>query len=203
MPTDDPIAAHHERMNALALEAWQRATELPGSYMVDTSQMIQSKYLAKGDVFTPLVLTIRGLSLESFGGGGRGGGDDQRWVLYFNEHPKGLKLNNTNIRLLEAGFGSNADAWAGQRVQVYNDPTVTMAGQVVGGVRIRCPKRTTAQLIPGAAGQRFDPMTGQPIAPAGARFDPITGAPLTPTALPAGAPAAAGGDPEFDDDVPF
>lgn len=182
--------------------------------MPHISQMIVSKYFSKGDVqAAPLIVTIRGLQLETFGSGPNA---EQRWILYFQEHAKGLKLNNTNLKLLGAGLGENSDGWIGKRIKLWLDPSVQMAGQMVGGVRIQLSRSNqpppAGWPAAGAAQPRFDPMTGQPVAqpaaPAGARFDPMTGRPLGAVDTATGEiqqPAAGGApaDPDFDDDIPF
>lgn len=194
--------------------------------MPNINDMIVSKWISGRDLPTPLILTIRTLTNEKFGS------DEFHWVLWFHEHKKGLKLNNTNMRILAAGFGDQTEGWIGQRLKLWHDPTVQMAGKIVGGVRITLPSvkpATAAQsdfMAGGAApaGARFDPMTGRPIPqPAAApapRFDPMTGKPLAPPA-PARTPetaamqefvdAATGEihpqstavEGEFDDDIPF
>lgn len=164
--------------------------------MPRVSDMIYSKYISKNDVETPIICTIRGVMLDS--GGNRA--EEPRWLMAFHELRKMLRLNNTTLRQLEATLGENSDAWIGARVRLYVDPTVTMAGQVVGGVRMQIGKRAA---VGGAAAPapRFDPQTGQPLqAPQTApvpRFDPMTGQPLT-TAAPS-APATSPGprEPEW------
>lgn len=188
----EDVRAHNERMEALALEKWN--AQVPEDPMPNVSDMIQSKFLSKADVPVPLIATIKGVSLEKFNQQ-RASDKDSAWILWFAELPKGLKLNTTNIRILEAGFGGNSDMWTGKRVKVYVDMSIQMAGQTVGGIRLKCPE---VPAIP--AGARFDPLTGQPLtqaAPAGARFDPMTGLPLS-----APAPAVPV-DAEFNDDIPF
>jgi len=98
-----------------------------------TSDMIKSNYISKAEVKTAgqMILTIVDCTLESVG-------SDQKWVLWFNEHPKGLGLNNTKIRLLEASYGEESSLWNGRRVRLTYDPTVTMAGQVTGGIKLTC-----------------------------------------------------------------
>lgn len=156
--------------------------------MPHVSQMIQSKFLSKADLPQPVVVSIKGVQLENFKDG------DAAWLLFFNELPKALKLNNTTIRTLEAGFGPNTDAWIGKRVRVFVDPTVTMAGQLVGGIRVKTPSIAAVNLTHGAvapsAQPRFDPMTGLPL--------PLTYGQNMPVA-----PAASGVDPDFDDEIPF
>lgn len=138
-----------------------------------TSDMIPSKFLKKSDFDEDQVVTIKGLKLEDVGNEG-----DQRWVLYFSELHKGMVLNVTSIRVLEAAFGDESDFWIGKRVKVYVDPNVSFGGKVVGGLRLMPPKNAKA-----ANGGPH------PNAPVGAELKP------TPRSH----------DPEFDDDkdLPF
>jgi len=123
--------------------------------MPKVSEMIQSKFLRKEDFEEDRVLTIRGLKLEDMPG------DDgtQKWVLYFKEEAKGMALNVTTIRVLEAAFGDDSDMWLGKRVMVYVDPSVSFGGKVVGGLRIRTPRKpkpeATAPAPPPAAADEF------------------------------------------------
>lgn len=103
-----------------------------------TSQMIQSKFLKKEDFPSPEVLTIKHVALEEVGRG------ENRWVLYFREKAKGIVLNATKIKQLEARYGDESDDWTGQRVKVMHDPTVMMGTQVVGGIKFVLPSGSTA-----------------------------------------------------------
>jgi hypothetical protein len=37
-------------------------------------------------------------------------------------------------------LGDDTDDWRGQEVEVYHDPTISYAGQLVGGLRVRPPR---------------------------------------------------------------
>lgn len=104
--------------------------------MPRTSEMLKSKYINKAEVRAAgaMVLTIIGVTLETMG-------TDQKWVLWFQEHPKGLNLNNTKIKLLEASYGEDSDGWNGRKVRLTFDATVQMQGQLVGGIRLECSNR--------------------------------------------------------------
>ncbi len=118
----------HEQATANAAHhLWQEERDMR------TSQMVQSKFLKKEDFPEPAVLTIKGVTLEEVGRG------DERWVLHFNEKTKGIVLNVTKIRQLEAGYGDDTDLWVGRKVKVSHDPTVMMGQQVVGGIKFTLP----------------------------------------------------------------
>ena len=116
-----------------------------GYYMrenhMKTSDMIQSKFLKKEDFETPKVLTIKDCTLEEVG-------DDTRWVLAFKEAAKGLVLNVTKIRQLEAAFGHDTDHWIGNRVKLAHDPNVAYAGKIVGGISLQTPPKGAAPVAP-------------------------------------------------------
>jgi hypothetical protein len=133
------------RLNDEANEAfWQanphaRALLRGPKSMPHISQMFESKWITRADVESPVIATIRACTPETFRGRG-GGGPETRWILWFHEAKKGLRLNSTNIKTLAEGFGEHTEQWIGQRVRLYVDPHVQMAGQTVGGVRIQCPR---------------------------------------------------------------
>lgn len=98
-----------------------------------TSQMIQSKFLKKDDFPQPEVLSIKHCALEEVGRG------ESRWVLYFREKTKGIVLNVTKIKQIEAAYGDDTDNWTGRKVKVLHDPTVMMGAEVVGGIKFVLP----------------------------------------------------------------
>lgn len=215
----ESLADYNQRMTAEATAAWHAKNPSFGAVMPHVSQMITSKYIGTADLAAgPRVVTIRACTLENMARGGST--PDQKWVMWFAEVPKGLRLNNTTLRYLEQYLGPNSEAWSGQRVKLYVDPTVQFGGQMVGGVRLKVSAAALAgathalhgapgQPVPGAPPPRFDPYTGKPLTTAQGpaeptpRYDPQTGElldrPTTGTS-PAGTAAV---DPEFDDDIPF
>jgi hypothetical protein len=63
---------------------------------------------------------------------------EMAWVLRFAETHTGLKITSERLENLVSIFGSNdSDDWAGQKVTLYVDPDVKMAGKKTGGVRIK------------------------------------------------------------------
>lgn len=115
------------------------------------SQMIESKYLKKDDFEQDQVCTIKGIKQENVG---RDDQPEMRWTLYFNEYAKAMVLNITTIRVLEAAFGDESDDWKGKKVMVYVDPNVSFQGRVVGGLRLRPPKKQTVKAA--VPDQEFD-----------------------------------------------
>lgn len=134
-----------------------------------TSDMIKSKFWRAGDLQgqPPVVLTIADVTEELLGRGGR---QDVKCFLWFNEHLKGLQLNKTRVRTLEAAYGPDSEGWVGQRVRLSFDPTVEFGGRAVGGVRLQTPPGlvyTPGAGLPGwgAAPGTTAPPPGAPPAP--------------------------------------
>ncbi len=110
--------------------------------MALVKDMIQSKFLRKEDFDEDQVMTIRDCKLEEVG---KEDAQESRWVLYFREREKGMVLNVTTIRVLEQAYGGDTDHWVGNKVMVYVDPNVSFGGKVVGGLRLRTPKKLAAK----------------------------------------------------------
>lgn len=127
-----------------------------------TSDMIKSNFISRAEVKNAgqMILTVIDCTMEKVG-------SDDKWVLWFNEHPKGLSLNNTKIRLLEAAYGDDSTYWNGRRVRLTFDPTVTMAGQVVGGIKLTCSTAgvTAARAAAGGPVARSAAPPGTPAPP--------------------------------------
>lgn len=110
--------------------------------MALVKDMIQSKFLRKEDFDEDQVCTIKDCKLENVG---KEEDQEQRWVLYFREREKGMVLNITTIRVLEQAYGGDSDHWTGNKVMVYVDPNVSFGGKIVGGLRLRTPKKQAVQ----------------------------------------------------------
>ena len=66
-------------------------------------------------------------------------------IAYFQEKIKPLVLNATNSKTMAKITGSAfIEDWQNVRVQLYIDPSATLKGEVVGGVRIN-PKQPAEQ----------------------------------------------------------
>lgn len=101
-----------------------------------TSDMIKSKFFRATDVQgrPPRVLTIADVTEELIG---RGGKQEAKCFLWFMEDMKGLQLNKTRVRILEAAYGPDSEGWVGRKVRLAFDPTVEFGGRAVGGVGIQ------------------------------------------------------------------
>jgi hypothetical protein len=77
---------------------------------------------------------------------------EERFCLVFREDLKPMVLNTTNARLIAGITGSEeTDDWHGHEIVLYNDPTIAYAGKIVGGIRVRAPKKQPARPAPGKA----------------------------------------------------
>lgn len=103
-----------------------------------TSEMIKSKFWRARDLEgqPPVVLSISDVTEELMGRGGR---QEVKCFLWFNESPKGLQLNKTRVNVLEAAYGPDSVRWVGKRVKLGFDPTVEFGGRAVGGVGLKTP----------------------------------------------------------------
>lgn len=117
-----------------------------------TSEMIKSKYFRANDVqgVAPFVLTIAHVTEELMGRPGTR--QDTKCFLWFQEHVKGLQLNKTRVRTLEAAYGPDSELWTGKRVRLSFDPTVEFGGRAVGGVRLQTPPGAVYDASQTAAG---------------------------------------------------
>lgn len=155
--------------------------------MPNIATMRESKFLKKEDCDPPVLLTIDGVSQHNVAM--RGDPEELKWAISFVEADKPMVLNSTNAQLISAALGSEeTDNWIGKKIVLYNDPTISFGGKVIGGIRCRAPKIKAG---PAPAAQ---PLTRAPAAAPAPVPAPV------PASLPAAA-AAAGGVEE--DDVPF
>lgn len=110
------------------------------------SQMLPSTYLKKDDVTDPLIVTID--HLEEANVAPQGQPEERKWVVFFAEFDKGMVLNSTNIHLIVQATGAgDTDDWPGKEVVIYNDPTVSYAGKITGGLRIRPTEKPAARPV--------------------------------------------------------
>ena len=105
---------------------------------LDMNELLASKWMAKEDVPQQGVdLLMRAVTQESVG-------EDleDKVALHFHGSYKPLLLNRTNTRIIMSLYGPKTDAWVNQPICVYNDPTISYAGRLTGGVRVRMPQQT-------------------------------------------------------------
>lgn len=123
------------------------------------SKMKQSKYITKDDVGVEgKTLTMQNVTQENMAKEGEP--EELRYVLHFMEAKKGMVLNITNANLIAHITGQqDTDNWGGHQITIYNDPTISMGGKIVGGIRVRVPNAPApapAAQPPGGIPQDFD-----------------------------------------------
>ena len=82
--------------------------------------------------------TIRGVEIAEFKDA-KTGLPDQRLQLELNDGVK-FTLNSTNTRVLIKHLGDDTAGWINRSIVLWFDETVSFAGRMTGGVRVRVPK---------------------------------------------------------------
>lgn len=106
-----------------------------------------SKYLSKSDVSEDgVILTIKGFRMETLESDD---GNEDKMVMHFVEDVKPMVLNRTNAQLVGVCTGAKTAGEArGKQIVVYNDPTISFAGKITGGLRLKkvtgAPKQAPA-----------------------------------------------------------
>lgn len=93
-----------------------------------------SNFLKKEDLTKPVKVKIESVDLMEFEQDGK---PQRKLILKFVGKEKALACNKTNARTIAAMHGDETDNWVGVEITLYNDPTVSMGDQVVGGIRIQ------------------------------------------------------------------
>jgi len=125
--------------------------------MPDLSQMFESKYLKGDDFPEPEVVTIQGFKKVNMAKEGQE--VHYKWLCKFKEFERPMVANKTNLKRMAKIFDSeNTDNWIGKRVELFYDENVEMAGEIVGGLRVRkappppAERKPTGDGSAGAAG---------------------------------------------------
>lgn len=80
------------------------------------------------DLAVPVTVTVEGVDVV---------GGDQPVNIHLREMPgKAYRPSKSMRRVLVKLWGPKSADYAGRRLTIYNDPSVTWAGKAVGGVRI-------------------------------------------------------------------
>ena len=105
--------------------------------------MTPSKFLKKEDIDPAKLVTIKAIRQANVGQDD--GPEELKWTMQFREVDKPLVMNSTNIQLCTKALGTDeTDDWIGKQIVLYNDPNVSFAGKITGGIRIRAPKKNGA-----------------------------------------------------------
>lgn len=115
--------------------------------MASINSLKNSKFLTQNDVGEGVLYTIK--TVEEVNIAKEGAPEEFKWCIFFNETEKPLVLNSTNGQIIAKFLGDDEmDNWTGHEVVLYTDPTISFGGKVVGGIRVRAPKKKTAAVAP-------------------------------------------------------
>ena len=110
--------------------------------MPKVHEMIESKYLKKEDVANGALVTVAGLERVNIAMEKQK--PDFKWIMSFHEIEKPMVMNSTNIQLCEIACGSDdTDDWIGKKIVLYSEPNISFQGKLVGGIRLRAPRKQT------------------------------------------------------------
>ena len=105
------------------------------------SALKESRFLKRTDVGSGSLMTIKGMAQENVAK--EGVEPEMKWCLHFEETEKPLVLNSTNAALCaQITKEEDTDNWTGHKVVLYDDPSISFGGKLVGGIRVRAPKQT-------------------------------------------------------------
>lgn len=109
------------------------------------------------DLAVPVTVTVEGVDVV---------GGDQPVNIHLREFPgKAYRPSKSMRRVLVKLWGPKSADYAGRRLTIYNDPSVTWAGKAVGGIRIshasHIDKPVTMSLA--LAKGKLAPFTVQPL----------------------------------------
>ena len=101
--------------------------------------LIPSKYLKQSDVPEDTLVTVKELKKQNVAQQDEEA--EYKYIIFFEEFPKGMVLNSTNIKRMGKALGNDTDMWIGGKVVLYVDPNVEYGGNVTGGLRIRASRK--------------------------------------------------------------
>jgi hypothetical protein len=103
--------------------------------------------LRKADVDPPVLVTIG--NLEQVDVSMEGEPAELKWALHFEKLEKPLIMNSTNAAIIAKATGSeDTDDWVGHKVVLFKDDNVSFGGKLVGGIRVRAPKKMVTKTAP-------------------------------------------------------
>ena len=156
---------------------------------MNVNELKQSKFLTRHDVAAGILVTIR--ELEQMNVAKDGAPEEYKWCIRFDEQEKMMCLNSTNGQLIAKITGSEeSDNWVGKKIVLYDDPTISYAGRIVGGIRVRAQRVYTAPPVNKTIPQGKPPPSQRPH-------------PVPTPAQQAAETAPAETAPAADDNLPF
>jgi hypothetical protein len=122
---------------------------------MNVSDLKQSKFLKRSDCGQGIRVTIA--SIVEMNVAPENQTPEMKCCVNFHETDKPLVLNSTNGQIIAQITGIDSDIeknWVGKQIVLYDDPNVSFAGKLTGGIRVRAV-RTTKQ---GAATEPIYPV---------------------------------------------
>lgn len=108
--------------------------------MPTVDDLRKSNFITKADVEKPILVTIIGC--KEFNVARDGAEPDMRWALMFDEIDKPFICNVTNGEIIKHFTGTgNIDDWKETKIVLYHEPNIMFGGKMVGGIRVRAPKK--------------------------------------------------------------
>lgn len=124
--------------------------------MPNISSLKESRFLKKEDCGAGILVTVAGCHEENMALEGQP--EQKEWCLTFTEPVKPLVLKSTNAQIIASFLGSDeTDNWMGRKIVLYHDPSVSMRGKVVGGIRARAPRGAASAANPVPRPQALPP----------------------------------------------
>jgi len=78
-----------------------------------------------------------------------GAPEELKYCMFLKECERPMVLNSTNGQIIAQITGQEDwDNWSGARIVLYNDPTVSFGGKLMGGIRVRAPRGQAAKVAP-------------------------------------------------------
>lgn len=108
--------------------------------MPSWKSLLDSRYLKQEDIGEGKLVTLRAIDRVNIAQEDQP--EDMKPCAKFDELKKPMILNSTNLALMAAAAGSDdIDDWIGTKFVLYVDHNVAYMGKIVGGIRVRKPKK--------------------------------------------------------------
>ncbi len=105
--------------------------------MMNVNELSESKYITKADIGNGVNITITGQPVKR-NMASEGEKPDWKLIISSAEFEKDFVGNVTNCKIIAAILNDEeSDNWAGNKVQLYFDPTVGFGNKITGGIRVR------------------------------------------------------------------
>jgi hypothetical protein len=106
------------------------------------SKLFPSKYLKAEDIEDGELVTIGEITVEKVGQA-----QEEKPVIHFAEHKKGVILNVTNAKAIAKLYGDEEDDWKGKKLTLMSIPSRTPSGEPTMSISMKpvaAPRKTKA-----------------------------------------------------------